>query len=121
MPTMAQLSENTAAAMNKTRLSALEREALAGNARAGAAGYCAGCTRFCEPALAGAVPVGKVMRYLMYSRSYGNRDYARSRFHSIAPEARAAMARLDYAAAEECCPNGMPIGRLMREALIELA
>ena len=121
MPTMALLSENTAAAMNKTRLSALEREALAGNARAGAGGYCAGCTRFCEPALAGAVPVGKVMRYLMYSRSYGNRDYARSRFHSIAPEARAAMARMDYAAAEERCPNGMPIGRLMREALIELA
>ncbi|MCU0593211.1 MAG: aldo/keto reductase [Desulfobacterales bacterium] len=121
MPTMALLSENTAAAMNKTRLSALERETLAGNARVDVAGYCAGCTRFCEPALAGAVPVGKVMRYLMYSRSYGNRDYARSRFHSIAPEARAAMARLDYAAAEERCPNGMPIGRLMREALIELA
>ncbi len=121
MPTMALLSENAAAAMNKTRLSALEREALAGDALAGASGYCAGCTRFCEPALAGAVPVGKVMRYLMYSRSYGNRDYARSRFHSIAPEARAAMARLDYAAAEKRCPHGMPIGRLMNEALIELA
>jgi len=121
MPTMALLSENTAAAMNKTRLSALEREALASDARADVAGYCAGCTRFCEPALAGAVPVGKVMRYLMYSRSYGNRDYARSRFHSIAPEARAAMAKLDYAAAEERCPSGMPIGRMMREALIELA
>jgi hypothetical protein len=61
------------------------------------------------------------MRYLMYSRSYGNRIYARSRFHSIAPEARAAMAGVDYAAAEERCPNRMPIGRLMREALIELA
>jgi hypothetical protein len=121
MPTMALLSENTAAALNKTRLSALERETLADEALAGAAGYCAGCTRFCEPALAGAVPVGKVMRYLMYSRSYGNRDYARSRFHSIAPEARAAMARMDFAAAEERCPNRMPIGRLMREALVELA
>jgi predicted aldo/keto reductase-like oxidoreductase len=121
MPTMALLSENTAAAMNKTRLSALEREALADAALAGAAGYCTGCTRFCEPALAGAVPVGKVMRYLMYSRSYGNRDYARNRFHSIAPEARAAMVGMDYAAAEERCPNRMPIGRLMREALIELA
>ena len=121
MPTMALLSENTAAAMNQTRLSAVERKALADEALAGISGYCAGCTRFCEPALAGAVPVGKVMRYLMYSRSYGNRDYARSRFHSIAPEARAAMARLDYAAAEKRCPHGMPIGRLMREALIELA
>ncbi len=34
MPTMALLSENTAAAMNKTRLSALDREALAGAAPA---------------------------------------------------------------------------------------
>jgi predicted aldo/keto reductase-like oxidoreductase len=121
MPTMALLSENTAAAMNKTRLSALDREALAADALAGASGYCAGCTRFCEPALAGAVPVGKVMRYLMYSRSYGDRDYARHRFRSLAPDARAAMATHDYAAAEAACPQHMPIGRLMREAVIELA
>jgi predicted aldo/keto reductase-like oxidoreductase len=121
MPTMALLSENTAAAMNKTRLSALEREALASDALASAAGYCAGCTRFCEPALAAGVPVGRVMRYLMYSRSYGDRDYARRRFRSIAPDTRAAMASLDYAAAEARCPRRMPIARLMHEALIELA
>jgi predicted aldo/keto reductase-like oxidoreductase len=121
MPTMALLSENTAAAMNKTRLSALDREALAGAALAGASGYCAGCTRFCEPALAGAVPVGKVMRYLMYCRSYADRGYAQRRFRSLAPDTRAALAGLDYAAAEAACPQRMPIGRLMREAAIELA
>jgi hypothetical protein len=120
MPTMALLSENTAAAMNRTRLSAVERKALADEALAGISGYCAGCTRFCEPALAAAVPVGKVMRYLMYSRSYGDQDYARRRFRSIAPDARAVMATLDYAPAEARCPQQMPIGRLMREALIEL-
>jgi hypothetical protein len=121
MPTMALLSENAAAAMNKTRLSAGEREALAGEALASASGYCAGCTRFCEPALAAAVPVGRVMRYLMYSRSYGDRDFARRRFHSIAPATRSVMAATDYAAAEARCPRSMPIGRLMREALVELA
>jgi predicted aldo/keto reductase-like oxidoreductase len=121
MPTLALLSENTAAALNQTRLSAREREALAGDALASASGYCAGCTRFCEPLLAEAVPVGKVMRYLMYGRSYGNRDYARRRFRSIAPETRAVMAKMDYARAEERCPHAMPIGRLMREALVELA
>jgi hypothetical protein len=31
------------------------------------------------------------------------------------------MAAVDYAPAEERCPQGMPIGRLMREALLELA
>jgi predicted aldo/keto reductase-like oxidoreductase len=121
MPSMALLSENTAAAVNRTRLSAAEKDALARQAQASAAGYCAGCTRHCEGALAAGVPVGRVMRYLMYGRSYGDPDYARRRFQTIAPETRAAMAAVDYAPAEERCPQGMPIGRLMREALLELA
>jgi predicted aldo/keto reductase-like oxidoreductase len=121
MPSMALLSENTAAAVNKTRLSALDREALACEARASAAGYCSGCTRFCEPALAAAVPVGRIMRYLMYSRHYGNSDFARSRFQALPAEVRASLARIDYTAAEACCPQKMPIGRLMREAVVELA
>jgi hypothetical protein len=121
MPNMALLSENTAAAADKTRLSTLEKDQLAQAAAASAGGYCAGCTRFCEPALAAEVPVGKVMRYLMYCRSYGSREYARAKFRSIAPETRALMARMDFAAAEERCPRGMPIGRLMREAAAELS
>jgi len=121
MPSMALLSENTAAAVNKTRLSALDREALNRQAQASAAGYCAGCTRICESATAGQVPVGRIMRYLMYCRDYGNRDFARSRFRALPVETRAAMARLDYTAAESRCPQKMPIGRLMREASIELA
>jgi hypothetical protein len=52
MPTMALLSENTAAAMNRTKLAAGERDLLRQHAQASASGYCAGCTRFCEPALA---------------------------------------------------------------------
>jgi hypothetical protein len=121
MPSMALLSENTAAAINKTRLSALDREALEREARAGAAGYCAGCTRFCEPALAAAVPVGRVMRYLMYSRSYGDSEFASRRFRALPAEVRASLSRLDYTAAEERCPQRMPIDRLMREAVVELA
>jgi hypothetical protein len=121
MPTMALLSENTAAALNRTRLSAAEQDALGRMAAAGRTGYCAGCTRFCEPALAEAVPVGRVMRYLMYDRSYGDRDFARSRFRALPAGTREALARLDYAAAEARCPQGMPIGRLMREAAAELA
>ena len=121
MPTMALLNENTAAALDRTRLSAVERDELRRMAAAGRAGYCAGCTRFCEPALAEAVPVGRVMRYLMYDRSYGDRDHARSRFRALPAGTREALARLDYAAAEARCPHGMPIGRLMREAAAELA
>jgi len=121
MPTMALLSENTAAAMNRTKLAAGERDLLRQHAQASASGYCAGCTRFCEPALAAPIPVGRVMRYLMYCRSYGNRDFARSRFRALPEETRAVMARIDYAEAEARCPQNMPIGRLMREASTELA
>ncbi len=121
MPSMALLAENTAAAVNRTQLAAGERELLSEHARASAAGYCAGCTGICEPALAAAVPVGRVMRHLMYCRSYGNREDARRRFQRIDPRTRALMGDADYAAAEARCPQGMPIGRLMREALAELA
>jgi hypothetical protein len=120
MPTLALLSENTAAAMNRTKLAAGERDLLRQHAQANAAGYCTGCTRFCEPALAAPVPVGRIMRYLMYCRSYGNQDFARSRFRALPAETRAAMTRIDYAAAEARCPQHMPIGRLMREASTEL-
>jgi predicted aldo/keto reductase-like oxidoreductase len=121
MPNMALLSENTAAALNKTKLSTLERDSLSRHALASAAGYCAGCTRICESAVAAPVPVGRVMRYLMYCRDYGKRDFARSRFRALPQEARAALARLDYTTAEARCPQKMPIGRLMREASLELA
>jgi hypothetical protein len=121
MPTMALLSQNAAAAMNRTKLAAAERDLLRQHAQASAAGYCAGCIGFCEPALSVPVPVGRVMRYLMYCRSYGNRDFARRRFRALPAETRAVMARVDYAAAEARCPQNMPIGRLMREALVELA
>jgi predicted aldo/keto reductase-like oxidoreductase len=120
MPTMALLSENTAAALDRTRLSAADREGLQLAAAGGRSGYCAGCTRFCEPLAAG-VPVGRVMRYLMYHRSYGDPDYARSRFRALPATTRAALAQADYTAAEARCPQGMPIGRLMREAAVELA
>jgi len=121
MPSMALLSQNAAAAMNKAGLSALDREALSRYAQASSAGYCAGCTRICESVITGPVPVGRVMRYLMYGRSYGNRDFARSRFRALPVETRAVMDRLDYTAAEARCPQKMPIGRLMREAASELA
>ncbi|MCU0561992.1 MAG: aldo/keto reductase [Desulfobacterales bacterium] len=121
MPTMALLSQNTAAALNRTKLSASERELLRQHARADASGYCAGCTEICEAGLSAAVPVGRVMRYLMYCRSYGSREFARSRFNALPAETRAALARVDYTAAEARCPQRMPIGRLMREAAAELA
>ena len=61
------------------------------------------------------------MRALMYCRSYGDREQAKEAFAQIPPEARKQIARIDFAAAERCCPQKMAIGRLMREAVDELS
>ncbi len=116
MPNMTILMANAAAAKGKTQLSAIDRKLLQQYAQDTHADYCAGCAAICESAVTGDAPIGKVMRYLMYSRSYGDHDRACRRFRNIAPGIRQRIADLDYSLAEQRCPQKMPIGRLMREA-----
>lgn len=120
MPTMSILMANIAAAVDRTSLSENDRRHLEDYAGETFNGYCAGCTHICEGALASAVPVGKVMRYLMYDRTYGDTHDARARFASISAEIRQRMHRIDYAAAEARCPRRLPIARLMAEAAAQL-
>ena len=61
------------------------------------------------------------MRYLMYCRDYGDRDYAVAQFNRIPDNIRLQMADFDYSPAEKRCPRKMAIGRLMREAVEELS
>jgi hypothetical protein len=61
------------------------------------------------------------MRYLMYCRSYGNRDEAVANFRKIPFRIRKQMADLDYSLAEKRCPQSMAIGRLMKAAINELS
>jgi aryl-alcohol dehydrogenase-like predicted oxidoreductase len=121
MPNMTILMANTAAALGQTRLSAADQRLLIQYAEHTQAGYCAGCGDICESALAERPPVADVMRYLMYSRSYGDHRRARERFGRLPAEIRHCLANADYAQAEARCPRGLPIGRLMHEALTELA
>lgn len=121
MPNLTILAANTAAALNRTTLTAVDRKLLQQHADETASAYCAGCARICETALGGCAPVGDVMRYLMYSRSYGDRDYAAGRFHEIPQSVRTQLPTLDYSVAEAYCPQKLPIGKLMREAVEELA
>ena len=65
-------------------------------------------------------PIGDVMRYLMYSRSYGDHNLARTLYGQIPTEVRRQITSLDYTKAEKKCPQGIAIGQLMREATIEL-
>ena len=120
MPNMTQLMSNVAAAMNRTRLSAREMDLLRQYARETRSDCCSGCAAICESAVDGDIPIGDVMRYLMYARSYGDRHRGRIHFQKIPLRIRQQMEGMDYGPAEQRCPQKMAIGRLMREALKEL-
>jgi hypothetical protein len=116
MPNLTILMANVAAAVDKTGLSAEDKSLLERYACETASGYCAGCTRICQTALAAPVPVGEMMRYLMYYHEYGDRDRARALFAELPAETRSRLRQVDYSSAEERCPQKIAIGRLMREA-----
>ena len=120
MPNMTILKANVAAAMDKTRLSALDGELLERNARETHSTYCAGCTVICESAMDDPIPIGDVMRYLMYSHSYDNPYRGCRRFRKIPADIKRKMATADYSIAERRCPRGIAIGNLVQEALEKL-
>ena len=119
MPNMSILMANVAAALNRTQLTSGDRSRLKRYAYETRSDYCRGCTRICEAALDGRVPVGDIMRHLMYWRSYGDRHRAQVFFDQLLPERRIEIAALDYAEVERLCPQQMAIGRLVRQALKE--
>ena len=121
MTNMRYLSENASAAMDNKKLSDHDIDCLKDYARKTASSYCAGCKHICESITDGKVPISAVMRYLMYSRCYGESERAKSAFKELPSEVRGRMAVMDFRDAENRCPQGMPIGRLIREAVIELA
>ena len=116
MPNMNILMSNVAAAANKTRLSAQEMRLLHKYAQETHSDYCAGCAHTCQSAVAGDVPIGDVMRYLMYANSYHAHERARDLFNRIPHEIRFRMTAIDYSEAESKCPRRMPITKLMQEA-----
>ena len=121
MPNMTLLMSNVAAALDKTKLSAQDTQLLHKYARETQSDYCAGCTDTCQLAVGGGIPIGDVMRYLMYARSYGDHKKARHLFCKIPQDIRDQMAEIDYSLAEEKCPRKMPIGHLMRDAIKDLS
>jgi predicted aldo/keto reductase-like oxidoreductase len=120
MPNMTLLMSNVAAAMDKTKLSAREMNLLKQYAGETRSDYCTGCVDICESVVVGEIPIGDVMRYLMYARSYGDRQRARANFQKIPQRVRQQMEGVDYGPAEKKCPRNMAIGSLMSEALDEL-
>jgi predicted aldo/keto reductase-like oxidoreductase len=116
MPNLKILTSNVAAALDKVKLSGGDMKLLEQYAQETSTGYCAGCTQICESAYGGEAPIGEVMRSLMYNHSYGDCDRARSLFAKLPMDTRKRISALDYSRAEQICPQGIPIGKLMREA-----
>jgi predicted aldo/keto reductase-like oxidoreductase len=119
MPNMDILMENVSAALDRTRLSESDLNFLHKYAHKTRSGYCRGCAQICEATMNGQVPIGDIMRALMYGRSYGDRPRAISQINKILPEIRRQMTHLDYSQAEKKCPHQMAIGKLIAEALKE--
>jgi len=121
MPNMTILKANVAAAVDTTPLTSRELRLFEQYALETADQYCSGCGHICETAVAGRVPVGDIMRYHMYGQSYGRLDWAREQFGKLGPDIYRNMAQMDFSTAERCCPQRMPIARLMKQALKEFS
>jgi predicted aldo/keto reductase-like oxidoreductase len=115
MPNLTIMATNAAAAVEQTRLSKTDHERLAQYARETSGDYCAGCERLCSEVLPERVPIGDVMRCLMYFHSYQDYGLARSTFESLPARTRQLLTQLDFREAERSCPRKLPIGKLMRE------
>jgi predicted aldo/keto reductase-like oxidoreductase len=115
------LSSNVAAALDKTALSDTDMAGLQDYARATRSGYCAGCSQICDAALGRQSPINDVMRYLMYFNCYGDKDRARTLFGQLPSDVRERLLATDYSPAELRCPQRMPIGDCMAEAVGKLA
>jgi uncharacterized protein len=121
MPNLTILSANVAAARDRTKLSREDFDNLHQYAQETRADYCAGCGNICQQATGGAVPVNEVMRCLMYHRDYGEWELARETFATLSAEVRQRLVDVDYTQAERLCPQGLAIGKLMRQAQETLA
>ena len=115
------LTSNVVAVLDKTKLSQTDIEVLDAYAQASCSGYCVGCAYICNSALPNAPYVSDIMRYLMYYNSCGEYDKARKLFAEIPSRVRNKLLATDYRLAEARCPQHLPIGKLVTEAVNKLA
>lgn len=121
MKSIALLTENTAAVVDKTKLIPDDMKVLEKHAKQTCSGYCAGCANICDGALPDMLYTSDIMRYLMYYNSYGDRDRAKELFAQIPYGVRNKLLSIDYSLAEAHCPQRLPISKLIAEAVSSLS
>ncbi|MFZ0034181.1 MAG: aldo/keto reductase [Sedimentisphaerales bacterium] len=115
------LRSNIAAVLDKTSLTQADADVFRKYAAAACSGYCTGCAYICDAALPDAPYTSDIMRYLMYYNSYGEQKEARELFAQIPGNVRNKLLSTDYSPAEARCPQHLPIGKLITEAVSKLA
>jgi predicted aldo/keto reductase-like oxidoreductase len=115
------LTANVAAVLDKTELTRADKEAFEQYVQQTCSSYCACCTEICDSAFTEPSYISEVMRYLMYYNGYGDKDRAKELFAQIPSNVRSRLLSTDYSLAEARCPQHMPIGKLMTEAVGKLA
>jgi uncharacterized protein len=120
MTTIEQLRENIAAALDRSKLTLVEEQALRRYAERTRPYACDGCDQICGSALDAPVQIGTAMRCLMYHEAYGDPDKARRVFNELPPEARR-LAGVDFSPANRACPHGVDVAAHMARAAKLLA
>ena len=121
MNNVALLTSNVATVLDKTKLTQADMDVFREYAQATCSGYCAGCAHICDSALPDVPYVSDIMRYLMYYNNYGEQKEARELFVKIPGTVRNKLLSIDYSPAEAHCPQHLPIGKLVAEAVSKLA
>ncbi len=117
MESVSILTENVAAALDKTKLTAADMAVFKEYAEATCSGYSAGCAYICDSALPDVPYISDIMRYLMYYNSYGEQAEAKRLFTQIPTGVRNKLLNMDYTLAEARCPQRLPIRELITEAV----
>ncbi len=116
MDTLEKMKENIAAALNKTKLTRGEQEALQRYAAESRHTYCAGCDQICNAHVPEGLEIGKTLRYLMYHDTYRDIERARAAFAQLPEEAKR-IEGVDFGEAMKACPHGLDIARYMKRAI----
>lgn len=120
MDSIDKVRENVGAAVDKTKLTQAEHEALWRYAADTRAFTCDGCDHLCGPAAPAGADIANTLRFLSYSESYGKAARARELFAEL-PAAARAIAGRDFGPASAACPYGLDLDRLMARAAAVLA
>ncbi len=121
MSSVALLTTNVAAVLDKSELSQHDLDVFTQYAQQTCNGYCLGCSDICNGVLTDTPCISDVIRYLTYHNSYGQTARARRLFAKIPAGIRSKLLTTDYAIAQARCPHHLPIKELVTEAVSKLA